>query len=55
MPRRKLEEAAVIVGDKASLPFLRARHALNGLDAPLDYSCTQFFREAQRSAHQQAH
>lgn len=55
VPRRKLEEAAVIVGDKAWLPFLRARHALNGLDAPLDFSCTQFFREAQRSAHSQAH
>lgn len=55
VPRRKLEEAAVIVGDKAWLPFLRARHALSGLDAPLDYSCTQFFRAAQRSAHPQAH
>lgn len=55
VPRRKLEEAAVIVGDKAWLPFLRARHALSGLDAPLDYSCTQFFRAVQRSAHPQAH
>jgi hypothetical protein len=55
VPRRQLEEAAVIVGDRAWLPFLRARHALNGLDAPLDFSCTQFFRVAQRLAHQQAH
>jgi hypothetical protein len=55
VPRRKLEEAAVIVGDRAWLPFLRARHAINGLDAPLDYSCTQLFREAQRLALQQAH
>lgn len=55
VPRRKLEETAVIIGDRAWLPFLRARHALNGLDAPLDYSCTQFFRVAQRHAHQQAH
>jgi hypothetical protein len=55
VPRRKLEEAAVIVGDRAWLPFLRARHALNGLDAPLDYSCTQLFRVAQRLALQQAH
>ncbi|WP_224367964.1 hypothetical protein [Hyalangium versicolor] len=55
VPRRKLEESAVIVGDRAWLPFLRARHALNGLDAPLDYSCTQLFREAQRLALQQAH
>jgi hypothetical protein len=51
VPRRKLEEAAVVVGDRAWLPFLRARHTLQGRDAPLDYSCTQFFRQAQRLAH----
>jgi hypothetical protein len=50
VPRRKLEEAAVIVGDRAWLPFLRARHALQGQQAPLDYSCSQFFRLAQRLA-----
>jgi hypothetical protein len=50
VPRRKLEEAAVIIGDRAWLPFLRARHALEGVDAPLDFSGTQFFREAQRHA-----
>jgi hypothetical protein len=55
VPRRKLEEAAVIIGDRAWLPFLRARHALNGLDAPLDSSCTQLFREAQRLALKEAH
>jgi hypothetical protein len=55
VPRRKLEEASVIVGDRAWLPFLRAQHAINGLDAPLDYSCTQLFRVAQRLALQQAH
>jgi hypothetical protein len=50
VPRRKLEETAVVVGDRAWLPFLRARHTLQGRDAPLDYSCTQLFRQAQRLA-----
>jgi hypothetical protein len=48
MPRRNLDEAAVVVGDRAWLPFLRARHYLQGRDAPLDYSLTQLFREARR-------
>jgi hypothetical protein len=48
MPRHNLDEAAVVVGDRAWLPFLRARHYLQGSNAPLDYSLTQLFREAQR-------
>lgn len=48
VPRRNLEETAVVVGDRAWLPFLRARHALEGKDAPLDHSMTQLFREARR-------
>ncbi|WP_224363251.1 DUF3396 domain-containing protein [Hyalangium versicolor] len=52
VPRRRLEETAVIIGDRAWLPFLRARHALQNVDAPLDYSCSQLFREAQRLAGQ---
>ncbi|PTL84411.1 hypothetical protein [Vitiosangium sp. GDMCC 1.1324] len=48
MPRRNLDEAAVMVGDRAWLPFLRARHHLQGRNGPLDYSLTQFFREARR-------
>jgi hypothetical protein len=48
VPRRNLEETAVVVGDRAWLPFLRARHALEGKDAPLDSSMTQLFREARR-------
>lgn len=48
LPRRDLAETAVVVGDRAWLPFLRARHALQSRDAPLDFSCAQFFREAQR-------
>jgi hypothetical protein len=48
VPRRNLNEAAVVVGDRAWLPFLRARHYLQGHDAPLDFSLTQLFREASR-------
>jgi hypothetical protein len=48
VPRLNLEESAVVVGDRAWLPFLRARHALEGKDAPLDSSMTQLFREARR-------
>jgi hypothetical protein len=55
VPRQKMEESAVIIGDRAWLPFLRARHALQSPDAPLDYSCSQFFRVAQRLAREQAH
>jgi hypothetical protein len=55
VPRRKLEESAVVVGDRAWLPFLRARHALQERDAPLDYSCSQLFRVAQRLARTQVH
>ena len=50
VPRKNVEEAAVIVGDRAWLPFLRARHALQGPEAPLDSSCSQFFRVAQQLA-----
>lgn len=50
VPRRALDEAAVVVGDRAWLPFLRARHALQGPDAPLDFSCSQLFRVASRLA-----
>jgi hypothetical protein len=55
VPRRKLDETAVVVGDRAWLPFLRARHALQGREAPLDFSCTQLFRVAQRLARAHAH
>ncbi len=55
VPRRKLEESAVVIGDRAWLPFLRARHAMQGQEAPLDFSCTQFFRAVLRLAKPQAH
>ena len=50
VPRRNLEETLVVVGSRAWLPFLRARHALQSRDAPLDFSCTQLFRQARRFA-----
>jgi hypothetical protein len=55
LPRKKLEEAAVLVGDRAWLPFLRARRALQNQESPLDFSCSQFFRTAQRLAHAHTH
>lgn len=55
LPRRELMETAVVVGDRAWLPFLRAHHALQSREAPLDFSCTQFFREAQRHARSHSH
>ncbi|MFL5347575.1 MAG: hypothetical protein ACJ8AT_22545 [Hyalangium sp.] len=46
VPRRHLEEAAVIVGDRAWLPFLRARHHVQSRQAALDFSLTQLYRQA---------
>jgi len=54
VPRRSLEEAAVVIGDRAWLPFLRARRALQSPEAALDFSCSQLFRTAQRLAKAQA-
>ncbi|WP_224372466.1 hypothetical protein [Hyalangium versicolor] len=48
VPRRNLDEAAVITGARAWLPFLRARHALQSRQAALDFSLTQFYRHAAR-------
>jgi len=47
--RRSLEECYVVLGDRAWKPFLRARHCLRNRHTVLDYSLTQFFREAERS------
>jgi hypothetical protein len=55
VPRKKLEEAAVVIGDRAWLPFLRARHALQNQEASLDFSCSQLFRLAQRMARAHSH
>ncbi|AKJ03943.1 hypothetical protein ATI61_116190 [Archangium gephyra] len=48
IPRQKLEEAQVLVGNRVWLPFARARHYMRSRQALLDYSLTQFFRVAER-------
>ncbi|HEU4451752.1 MAG TPA: hypothetical protein VFR81_01795 [Longimicrobium sp.] len=50
VPRRKLEESQVIVGDRAWLPFLRVKHFLASKDAAIDSSLARFYREAERHA-----
>jgi hypothetical protein len=46
VPRGNLDESQVIVGDRAWLPFLRARHYMQSKQAVLDYSLTKFYRTA---------
>ncbi|QRK04414.1 hypothetical protein JQX13_29630 [Archangium violaceum] len=48
IPRQKLEEAQVLVGNRVWLPFARARHYMHSRQALLDYSLTQFYRVAER-------
>ncbi|NRD59515.1 hypothetical protein [Corallococcus exiguus] len=48
VPRLKLEESQVRVGKRVWLPFLRARRYMQSRQSLLDYSLTQFFREAER-------
>ncbi|MCP3136901.1 hypothetical protein [Pyxidicoccus xibeiensis] len=48
IPRRKLQEAQVRVGDRAWLPFVRAHRYLRSRQALLDYSLTQLYRVAER-------
>jgi hypothetical protein len=48
VPRKNLDEAYVVLGDRAWLPFLRARHGFGDRQAVLDYSLTKFYREAER-------
>ncbi|QRK05770.1 hypothetical protein JQX13_37340 [Archangium violaceum] len=48
IPRQKLEEAQVLVGNRAWLPFVRARHYMRSRQALLDYSLTQIYRVAER-------
>ncbi|WNG23378.1 hypothetical protein F0U62_04535 [Cystobacter fuscus] len=48
IPRQKLMEAQVLVGNRVWLPFVRAHHYLRSCESLLDYSLTQFFREAER-------
>ncbi|MDC0714205.1 hypothetical protein POL68_37425 [Stigmatella sp. ncwal1] len=46
--RAKMEESQVRVGKRVWLPFLRARRYMQSRHSLLDYSLTQFFKEAER-------
>jgi len=48
IPRQKLEEAQVRVGDRVWLPFVRARRYMGSRQALLDYSLSQLYRVAER-------
>ena len=48
IPRKKLEEAQVLVGDRVWLPFLRARRYMRSTQSLLDFSLTQLYRVAER-------
>ena len=48
VPRKKLEESQVRVGQRAWLPFDRAWRYMRSCQSLLDYSLTQFYREAER-------
>jgi hypothetical protein len=48
IPRKKLMEAQVLVGDRVWLPFVRAQRYMRSRQALLDYSLTCFYREAER-------
>jgi hypothetical protein len=48
IPRRKLEEAQVLVGRRVWLPFVRAHHYMRSCQSLLDYSLTQLYRVAER-------
>ncbi|ATB39791.1 hypothetical protein CYFUS_005239 [Cystobacter fuscus] len=48
IPRQKLQEAQVLVGDRVWLPFLRAQRSMTSRQALLDYSLTLLFRSAER-------
>ena len=48
IPRQKLDEAQVLVGDRVWLPFVRARHYMHSCQSLLDSSLTQLYRVAER-------
>jgi hypothetical protein len=48
IPRKKLEEAQVRVGERVWLPFLRAHRYMRSRQSLLDHSLSQFYREAER-------
>ncbi|WP_257448563.1 hypothetical protein [Archangium lipolyticum] len=49
IPRQKLEEAQVLVGNRIWFPFVRARHYMRSRQTLLDYSLTQLFHVAERN------
>ena len=48
IPRKKLEEAQVLVGHRVWLPFVRAHRYMRSCQSLLDYSLTQMYRVAER-------
>ncbi|WP_224362178.1 hypothetical protein [Hyalangium versicolor] len=48
IPRKKLEEAQVRVGNRVWLPFVRAHQYMRSRQSLLDYSLTQLYRVAER-------
>lgn len=50
MPRNSLLEAAVVIGPRAWLPFLRAYHLIHSPNAPLDFTLSRLFHQVVRLA-----
>jgi len=48
IPRKKLEESQVLVGDRIWRPFVRAWRYMRSRQSLLDYSLTQLYRTAER-------
>ncbi|HEX5751057.1 MAG TPA: hypothetical protein VFZ09_32825 [Archangium sp.] len=48
IPRQKLEEAQVLVGNRVWLPFVRARNSMRSRQSLLDCSLTRLYRVAER-------
>jgi hypothetical protein len=48
IPRQRLEEAQVLVGNRVWFPFVRARHYMRSRQALLDFSLTRLYRVAER-------
>ncbi|KFA93535.1 hypothetical protein [Archangium violaceum] len=48
IPRKKLEESQVLVGNRVWLPFVRARNYMRSRQSLLDYSLTWLYRVAER-------
>ncbi|AKJ04848.1 Hypothetical protein AA314_06474 [Archangium gephyra] len=51
IPREKLEESQVLVGQRIWLPFVRARRYLQSRQSLLEHSLTQLYRVAERHRH----